>query len=114
MDKKASEFHSAPLELLIDQEEDHVNAVVGKDTTAYSDSKNRTICYNTFATKWKYMLIMDIIRPLSGDFKQMKEHIQQVIADMFADIKTLIDIKDFQKALVTSFRDKGILNTFKN
>lgn len=33
----------------------------------------------------------------SGDFKQMKEHIQQVIADMFADIKTLIDIITFRK-----------------
>ena len=33
---------------------------------------------------------------------------------MFADIKTLIDIKDFQKALVTSFENKGIINTFKN
>ena len=70
--------------------EDNVNAVLGKDTT---DSKNRTISEYTFATKWKYMLIMDIIRLLSGDFKQMKEHIQQVIADMFADIKTLSKTK---------------------
>ena len=31
---------------------------------------------------------------------------------MFTDITTLIDIKDFQKALNTSF--KGILTTFKN
>ena len=38
MDKKASEFHSAPLDLLMDPVEDHVNAVLGKDTTAYTDS----------------------------------------------------------------------------
>ena len=44
----------------------------------------------------------------------MKEYIQQVIGDMFADIKTLIDIQDFQKQLVKMFDNKGILNTFKN
>ena len=54
MDKKASEFHSASLELLIDQVEDHVNAVVGKDTTAHIDAKHRTISEFTFATKWKW------------------------------------------------------------
>ena len=32
MDKKASDFHSAPLELIIDQVEDHINSVLGKHT----------------------------------------------------------------------------------
>ena len=73
MDKKASDFHSAPLELIIDQVEDHVNSVLGKHTTAYTDSKNRTLCDYTFTLKMKYMLIFNIIRPLGGDFKQMKE-----------------------------------------
>ena len=91
-----------------------MNSVLGKHTTAYTDSKNRTLCDYTFTLKMKYMLIFDIIRPLGGNFKQMKEYIQQVIADMFADIKTLIDINDFQKALVKSFDNKGILTTFKN
>ena len=55
-----------------------------------------------------------MVRPLSGDFKVIREHIQQVIADMFTDITTLIDIKDFQKALNKSFKDKGLLTTFRN
>ena len=91
-----------------------MNSVLGKHTTAYTDSKNRTLCDYTFTLKMKYMLIFDIIRPLGGDFKQMKEYIQHVIADMFADIKTLINIGDFQKKLVKSFDTKGILTTFKN
>ena len=33
---------------------------------------------------------------------------------MFDDIKTLIDIPDFQKKLMTAFDTKGLLNSFKN
>ena len=69
IDKNGSDFHSSPLELLIDQVEDHVNAVVGKDTTAHIDNKHRTVSDFAFATKWKYILIMQIMRPVSGDFK---------------------------------------------
>ena len=54
------------------------------------------------------------MRPLSGDFKFIKEHIQQTIADMLTDIKTLMDIQDFQKALNTAFKEKGALTIFKN
>ena len=38
---------------------------------------------------------MGIVRPLGEEFKLVKEYIQQVIANMFSDFKTLIDIKDF-------------------
>ena len=41
IDKKASDFQPAPLELLIDQVEDHENAVIGKDITVHIDAKNR-------------------------------------------------------------------------
>lgn len=104
MDKNASQFHSAPLELLIDQVENHINSVLGKQTTTHTDSKNRTLSDFTFTLKQKYMLIIGIVRPLGGEFKQMKEYIQQVIADKFADITTLIDIQDFQTLLVTQFK----------
>ena len=91
-----------------------MNSVLGKHTTAYTDSKNRVLCDYTFTLKMKYLLIFDIIRLLGGEFKQMKEYIQQVTGDMFADVKTLINIGDFQKKLVKSYDTKGILTTFKN
>ena len=43
VDKDGSDFNPYPMELLIDQVENHVNAVEGKDTTAYTDSKHRTV-----------------------------------------------------------------------
>ena len=33
---------------------------------------------------------------------------------MLTDIKTLMDIQDFQIALSTAFKEKGALTTFKN
>ena len=102
-DKDFSEFHSQPLELIIDQVEHHVNSVLGKPTTVFTDLKGRTLSDFTYTLKTKYRLIFNIVRDLGGDFRQMKEYILQSIADMFDDIKTLIDISDFQKKLVTAF-----------
>ena len=113
MDKTASEFHSAPLELLINQVENHVDSVLGKQTTTHTDSKHRVLSPFTFTLYQKYMLVMGIVRPLGGEFKLVKEYMQQVIADMFSDFKTLIDIKDFLKQLIMEFTSKGCLKTFK-
>ena len=54
------------------------------------------------------------MKHLGGDFKQMKEYILKSIADMFDDIKKLIDIQDFQKKIVEAFEAKGLLSSFKN
>ena len=37
-----------------------------------------------------------------------------MIAYMFSYFKTLVDIKDFRKQLITEFTSKGCLKTFKN
>ena len=113
-DKDYINFHSQPLELIIDQVEIHVNSVLGKPATVFTDPKGRTLSDFTYTLKTKYRLIFDIVRHLGGDFKQMKDYILQSIADMFEDIKTLIDISDFQKKLVTALDTKGLLNSFKN
>lgn len=113
-DKNYSEFHSQHLELIIDQVEHHVNSVLGKPTTVVTDSKGRTLSDFTYTLKTKYRLIFNIVRHLGDDFKQMKDYILQSIADMFDDIKTLIDISDFQKKLVTAFDTRGILNSYRN
>ena len=44
----------------------------------------------------------------------MKEYILQLIANMFDDIKLLIDVADFQKKLVEAFEIKGLLGSYKN
>ena len=93
-DKDSSEFHSQPLELIIDQVDNHVNLVLGKSTTVHTDTKGRVLSDFTYTLKTKYLLIFNIVGRLGGDFKQIKEYIQQLIADMFDDIKTLIDILD--------------------
>ena len=91
-----------------------MNSVLGKPATVFTDPKGRTLSDFTYTLKTKYRLIFDIVRHLGGDFKQMKDYILQSIADMFEDIKTLIDISDFQKKLVTALDTKGLLNSFKN
>ena len=54
------------------------------------------------------------MKHLSGDFKQMKEYILQLIANMHDDIKKLVDIQDFQKKIVEAFEAKGLVSSYKN
>ena len=42
-EKDYDQFHSQPLELLIDQVEKHVDSVLGKSTAVHKDTKNRTL-----------------------------------------------------------------------
>ena len=86
--------------------------MVGKDTTTYVDTKFRTVSDYTFATKWKYTLIMRLVRTLSGQFTYVKEHIQQAVADILTDITKLVDIKDFSESLKKNFKDNGNLQFF--
>ena len=51
IDKDGSEFNNFPLELLIDQIDDYVDAVAGKDTSKFIDNKHRTVSDYVFATK---------------------------------------------------------------
>ena len=91
-----------------------MNSVLGRPSTAFTDAKGRTFSFLTYTLYTKYKLIFDIVRHLNNDFKVMKDYILQTIADMFDDIKTLIDISEFQKKLKTAFDNKGLLNSFRN
>ena len=86
-DKDYAQFHSQPLELIIDQVDYHVNSVLGKSTAVFKDDKGRTLSDYTYTLKTKYRLIFNIVKHLGGDFKQMKEYILQLIANMHDDIK---------------------------
>ena len=54
------------------------------------------------------------MKHLNGDFKQIKDYILQLIANMYDDIKLLVDIQDFQTNLKTAFETKGLLVSYKN
>ena len=50
-DKDYAQFHSQPLELIIDQVDYHVNSVLGKSTAVFKDDKGRTHSDFTYRTK---------------------------------------------------------------
>ena len=89
-----------------------MDEVVGKDYSSYVDTKHRTVADYAFATKWKYILIMRLVRAQSGELKYVKEHIQQAVADILSDITTLLDIKDFSATLKKTFKENGNLQYF--
>ena len=108
------QFHSLPMELLINRVDTSVDSTLGKSTTVIVDSKDRTLCNYLYSIKWKYMLIFNIARHLNADFKIIKDYIMKEITKMHDDTKLLVDIGDFQKKLCTAFDTKGVISQFKN
>ena len=112
MDKDGTEFHGYPLEILFGKIDCYVDEVCGNDLSSFLDTKFRTVSDYTFTTKWKYTLIMRLVRSLSGQFTYVKEHIQQEVSDIITDIKQLKDINDFYEGLKKTFKDNGNLQYF--
>ena len=114
LDKKPSDFHSKPLELLIGDVDIQVDALLGKSILSHKDSKGRMISPYTHSTYQKYLIILGIIKPLGGEFSAIRDFIQQEISYIFEDFKTLSDIKDFQAKLVTEFTTRSLIKIFRN
>ena len=112
IDKDGTDFYGFPLEILFGQIDYYVDEVLGTDLSSFQDEKYRTISDYTFSTKWKYILIMRLVRSLSGQFSNVKKHIRQEVADIIIDIKKLVDINDFSDKLKTHFKDIGHLQQF--
>ena len=55
--KSSSEFHSQPLELIIDQVDNHVNMVLRRSTTIHTDTKGRVLSDFTYTIKTKYLSV---------------------------------------------------------
>ena len=85
-----------------------MDEVAGNDLSSYVDTKFRTVSDYTFTTKWKYTLIMRLVRSLSGQFTYVKEHIQQEVSDVITDIKQLKDINDFSEGVPRCRRDPKV------
>ena len=112
IDKDGTDFHGAPLDILFSRISHYVDGMCGTSTSTFQDSKYRTLSEYTFSTKWKYTLIIRLVRSLPSNFASVKEHIRQEAADIFCNIKQLKDIGDFIKDLKTFFTTNGHLQQF--
>ena len=112
IDKDGTDFHGYPLDILFSRISHYVDERCGTDTRTFQDTKFRTISGYTFSTKWKYTLIIRLIRALPTTFAPIKEHLRQEAADIFCDLKQLKDITDFIKELKTFFKTNGYLQLF--
>ena len=108
------QYHSLPMELLINKVDISVDSTLGKSTTTHTDTKNRTLSNYSFSIKWKYKLIFNIARHLNADFKIIRDYFMKECTRMHDNIKETVDIGDFQKNLSTAFETKGVISQFKN
>ena len=113
-DTNYTDFHSMPMELLINKVDQYVDTALGKSTSVHKDSKNRTLCNYLYSIRMKYWLIFEIARHLNNDFRIIKEYIMQLCTKMHDSIIEVMDIADFQKNLASVFETKGVLTQFKN
>ena len=113
LEKDYESFHSLPLELLIGNVSKWVDSVQGTSSTYSKDSKGRMISEFTFCIFWKYKIIYNIANHLPGDMRQLKEVITQKITKMFDEKSTVVDIPEFQTFLITEFKKKSILTSYK-
>ena len=112
IDKDGTDFYGYPLDILFNRISHYVDEVEGTDTSTVQDSKFRVLSPYTFATKWKYTLIIRLVRSLPSTFANIKEHIRQEAADIFCDITQLKDISDFITELKKFFKTNGHLQLF--
>ena len=113
-DNDYKQYHSLPMELLINKVDIDVDSTLGKSTSIFVDSKNRTLCNYLYSIKWKYKLIFNIARHLNADFKIIRDYVMKEITLMHDNNKLIIDIGDFQKKLCEAFETKGVISQFKN
>ena len=111
---KASNFHSKPLEIIIADVDEKINAVWGNSQILYKDAKGRTISVYSFCSIYKYTLILGVVENLGSEFGQVKDVIEQEITSMLENPNTLMEIPDFQKKLVTEFTTRHVIQTFRN
>ena len=114
IDKDGTDFYGYPLDILFNRISHYVDGVCGTDTSTFKDAKFRILSEYTFSTKWKYTLIIRLVRSLPSTFANVKEHIRQEAADIFCDIKQLKDIGDFIKDLKTFFKTNGHLQVYNH
>ena len=110
---KSSDFHSKPLELLIADIDNKIDAVLGNSTSYHQDTKGRMISPYSHFTYLKYNFILGVTENLDGDFSQVKDFIEQEISDMHDNYKTLVDIQTFQEKLVSEFNTRNLIKIFR-
>ena len=76
---KSSDFHSKPLELLIADIDNKVDAALGNSTSYHPDTKGRMLSPYTHFQYLKYKFILGVTENLDGEFNQVKDVIEQEI-----------------------------------
>ena len=72
---KASNFHSKPLELIIGDVDEKIDAVWGNSQVVHKDSRGRMISAYSYSTIHKYTIILGITEHLGAEFSQVKDYI---------------------------------------
>ena len=111
---KSSDFHSKPLELLIADIDNKVDAALGNSTSYHPDTKGRMLSPYTHFSYLKYKFILGVTETLAGAFSQVKDYIEQEISDMHDDYKKLVDIQTFQQKLVSEFNTRNLIRIFRS
>merc|ERR1712030_259846 len=112
LEKDYTQFHSLPMEILINSVDAHVDGVLGKSMKVFKDAKKRTLCNYIYSIKKKHELIFDIARHLGDDFKVIRQYISEKCTSMQDDIEKILDISDLQEDFKTVFENKGVLTQY--
>ena len=112
LEKDYTQFHSLPMEILINSVDAHVDGALGKSMKVFTDAKQRTLCIYVYSIKKKHELIFDIARHLGDDFKIIRQYISEKCTIMQDDIEKILDISDLQEDFKKVFENKGVLTQY--
>jgi hypothetical protein len=112
LEKDYTQFHSLPMEILINSVDAHVYGVLGKSMKVFTDAKQRTLCNYIYSIKKKHELIFDIARHLGDNFKVIRQYISEKCTTMHDDTEKILDISELQEDFKKVFEDKGVLTQY--
>ena len=112
LEKDYTQFHSLPMEILINSVDAHVDGALGKSMKVFTDAKQRTVSNYGYSIKKKHELIFDIARHLGDDFKIIRQYISEKCTIMQDDIEKILDISDLQEDFKKVFENKGVLTQY--
>ena len=92
LEKDYTQFHSLPMEIIINSVDAHVDGALGKKMKVIKDSKQRTLSSYTYSIMKKHDLIFDIARHLGDDFRIIRQYISEKCTTMHDETEKVLDI----------------------
>merc|ERR1712030_245686 len=112
LEKDYTQFHSLPMEIIINSVDAHVDGALGKKMKVIKDSKLRTLSSYTYSIMKKHDLIFDIARHLGDDFRIIRQYISEKCTTMHDETEKVLDINELQEDFKTVFESKGVLTQY--